>query len=99
GLRTATALAAALGALITVPLVAVPARAAQLSTNFAPHLLAGVYAITGVVVGLIAALGALAARPVAANVLASMVWLWGLATITVTDAVASGRGVILAQLG
>lgn len=98
GWRTATAFAAAIGAVITVPLVAVPARAAQLSTNFAPHLLAGVYAVTGVVIGLVAALAALAARSIAANVLASGCWIWLLGAAAVTDGVTSGRGLTYAQL-
>jgi len=99
GWRTATAFAAAIGALITVPLVAVPARAAQLSTNFAPHLLAGAYAVTGVVIGLVASLAALASRTVAANVIASACWLWLLGVVAVTDGVATGRGLTAAQLG
>jgi hypothetical protein len=99
GWRAVTALAASLGALITVPLVALPARAAQLSTSFAPHLLAGVYAITGVVIGLIAAIGAFAFRALAANVLASMAWLWLLAVVVAGEAVSAGRTVMFAQLG
>ncbi|MGE5829283.1 MAG: hypothetical protein ACM30G_13120 [Micromonosporaceae bacterium] len=99
GWRAVIALAAALGALVTVPLVAVPARAAQLSTNFAPHLLAGVYATTGVVIGLIAAIAAFTSRALATNVLASMVWLWLLAMIAVGEAVSAGRTVTFAQLG
>jgi len=92
------ALAAAIGALITVPLVALPARAAQLGDNFAPDLLAGVYAVAGVVVGLVVAVGAITARAVAANVIASAAWLWTLAVIAVMDGVAAGRGLGFAQL-
>lgn len=99
GWRAVTALAAALGAIITVPLVALPARAAQLSTNFAPHLLAGIYAVTGVVIGLVAAIGAFASRALASNVLASMAWLWLLAMVTAGEAVSGGRTVTFAQLG
>jgi hypothetical protein len=99
GWRAATGLAAALGALITVPLVALPARAAQLSTNFAPHLLAGVYATTGVVIGLLATICAFASRALAANVLASMAWLWLLAMVSAGEAIAARRPVTFAQLG
>jgi hypothetical protein len=96
--RTVIALAASLGALITVPLVAVPARAAQLANNFAPDLLAGVYAVAGVVIGLAVALGAITARAIAANVIASAAWLWALAVIAVVDGVAAGRGLGFAHL-
>jgi hypothetical protein len=99
GWRAVTAFAAAIGALITVPLVAVPARAAQLSTNFAPHLLAGAYAVTGVVIGLVASLAALASRAIAANVIVSACWLWLLGAVAVTDGVTTGRGLTVAQLG
>jgi len=83
---------------VTVPLVAVPARAAQIVDNYAPHLLAGIYATAGVVLGLIVALFALTARAIAANVLASAGWLWTLAIIAVVDGVAAGRGLGYAQL-
>ena len=85
GWRLVTALSATIGALITVPLVAVPAHAALLDTNFA-HLLPGVYAVCGVVIGLFAALGALTARAIATNVIATAAWLWVLAVVAVIDA-------------
>jgi len=96
--RVVMAMAATLGALVTVPLVAVPARAAQIVDNYAPHLLAGIYATAGVVLGLIVALFALTARAIAANVFASAGWLWTLALIAVVDSVAAGRGLGYAQL-
>jgi hypothetical protein len=96
--RTVIAMSAALGALVTVPLVAVPARAAQLGDNFAPHLLAGIYTVAGVVLGLFVALLALASRAVAANVFASAVWLWTLAIVVVVDGVMAGRGLGFVQL-
>ena len=97
--RLVTALAATLGALVTIPLVAVPARGAQIVDNYAPHLLAGVYAAIGVVLGLVVALIALTARAVATNVLTTASWLWVLAMIAITDGAASVRGPGYAELG
>lgn len=96
--RAALALAAAIGALVTVPLVAVPAREVEHATNSAPQTIAGGYAIIGIVLGLAMALGALAARAVAANLIASAAWLWLLAIVAVVDGVAAGRGLASAQL-
>jgi len=98
GWRLVTALSATIGALITVPLVAVPAHAALLDTNFA-HLLPGVYAVCGVVIGLFAALGALTSRAVATNVIATGVWLWVLAVVAVVTGAGAGPRVGFAQLG
>ncbi len=97
--RVMMVLAATLGALVMVPLVAVPARGAEIVDNFAPHLLAGIYATAGVVLGLILALFALTSRAVAANIFASAAWLWILAIVAVVDGVAAGRGLGYAQLG
>lgn len=96
--RTALALASAIGALVTVPLVAVPARAVDHATSSSPQTIAGGYAVVGVVVGLIAAVGALASRAIAVNVVASVSWLWLLAIVAVIDGVAAGRGLASAQL-
>jgi hypothetical protein len=98
GWRLVTALSATIGGLITVPLVAVPAHAALLDTNFA-HLLPGVYAVCGVVIGLFAALGALTARAIATNVIATAAWLWVLAVVAVVAGVGGGPRLGFAQLG
>src|SRR5437762_1952545 len=55
-------LAGALGALITIVLVAAPARAAELPPGTSPALRAGVYAAAGVLAGLILAYATLAVR-------------------------------------
>jgi MFS family permease len=85
------AFAASIGALLAVPLVAVPASRAAIADNYAPHLLAIVYAVLGVVLGLLIALIALASRAVAANVMTTAGWLWALAVIAVSGGVAAGR--------
>lgn len=97
--RLALALAAAVGALVTVPLVAVPARAAVRADTFTPQTTAAGYAVVGVLLGLVIAVGALASRAVAANVIATASWLWLLALVAVVDGVAAGRGLATAQLG
>lgn len=97
--RLALAVAAAVGGLITVALVAVPARAAQRADTFSPQTIAAGYAVVGVLVGLAVAVGALTSRAVAANILFTVGWLWLLAVVAVIDGVAAGRGLASAQLG
>jgi len=77
--RVAIAVAAAIGGLLTVPLVAIPARMARRDDTYAPQLVAGGYAIVGVIIGLLLAIVALTARAVAANLLATAAWVWALA--------------------
>ncbi|MEV0132237.1 hypothetical protein AB0H83_27710 [Dactylosporangium sp. NPDC050688] len=97
--RIVIALSAAVGALIIVPLVAVPSRTPR-PDNVAPYFTAGGYAIAGIIVGLLIAVGALAARAIAANVIASSAWLWILAVVAVADVVrADGNLATAAQLG
>lgn len=96
--RIAVALAAAIGALITVPLVAVPARAALRADNFLPQFTAGAYAVVGVVVGLVVAMGALIARAIAANVIAMTAWLWALALVAVVDGLQTNRSLATVPL-
>jgi hypothetical protein len=96
--RLVIALTAAVGGLLTVPLVAVPARAAHRPDTYAPQLIAGGYAVVGVVVGLLVAIGALTARTVATNITATTAWLWALAVASVVSGVATGGGLTTAQL-
>jgi hypothetical protein len=96
--RLLMALAAALGTAAAIPLVAFPASEAQIVDNYAPHLLAGIYAAIGVVLGLIVALIALMSRAIATNVVATASWLWVVAVVAMVDGVASGRGPGYAQL-
>lgn len=90
--RIVIALAAAVGALITVPLVALPSRTPR-PDNMVPYFTTGGYAVAGVIVGLVVAMGALTARAIAANVIASTAWLWTLAVVAVVDAVRAGSDV------
>lgn len=93
------ALAAATGALLTVVLVAVPARTATPADTFAPQTVAAGYTGIGAIVGLLIAIWALHSRAAASNVIATVGWLWLLAVIAVVDGVLSGRGLTTAQLG
>ncbi|MPZ25337.1 MAG: hypothetical protein GEV12_02515 [Micromonosporaceae bacterium] len=97
--RLVLATAAALGASATVALVAVPARVAVLDDVPSPQTVAAGYAALGVVVSLLVALAALAARAVAANLLATAAWLWLIAVIAVTGGVLSGRDRARVPLG
>jgi hypothetical protein len=97
--RVAIGLSAAVGALITVPLVALPSRAPR-PDNVAPYFTTGGYAVAGVIIGLLVAFGALYVRAVATNVIASAAWLWTLAAVAVADVVRSDGTVAgSAQLG
>lgn len=97
--RLALAMTAAIGAAVTVALVAVPARSAERADSFAPETIAGAYAVIGVVAGLILAFGALTSAAMAANVIATVGWLWLLAVVAVIHGVLTGRGLTSAQLG
>jgi hypothetical protein len=96
--RATLVFAAAIGALVVVPLVAVPARTAETPDNFAPEWTAAGYVVLGVIIGLITAVGALTARAVAANVVASVGYIWLLAVIAVTGSLRRGDEPVLAQL-
>ncbi|WP_052503571.1 hypothetical protein [Micromonospora haikouensis] len=93
------ALAAAVGALVTVLLVAVPARMADVPGVAAPQAMAAGYAGTGLFLGLLVAVWALRSPAAAANVIATAGWLWLLAVVAVVDGVLAGRGLTTAQLG
>ncbi|MEU5788469.1 hypothetical protein ABZ754_12150 [Micromonospora purpureochromogenes] len=97
--RMTLAVAGAVGALITVLLVAVPARTATAPDTFSPQSLAAGYAAVGVLVGLLTAIWALHTRAVATNVIATVGWIWLLAVVSVADGVLAGRGLTTAQLG
>lgn len=96
--RLSIAVASAIGALLTVPLVAVPARAAHRPDTYTPQLIAGGYAMVGATVGLVIAILALSARAVATNVILHTSWLGALAIASVVQGVASGRNTSTAQL-
>jgi hypothetical protein len=97
--RVTLALSASLGGLLVVVLAAIPARVAQRSDTFAPHLIVGGYATTGVLVGLLLAIAAVSVRAMASNVIATGIWLWLLAAVATGDLLASGRDLKVAQLG
>lgn len=89
--RLVLTVTAAIGALLTVPLVAVPARTVQRPETATPQLIAGEFAVVGVVVGMVIAILALSARAVAANVFATAGWVWALAIAGVATGVATGN--------
>jgi hypothetical protein len=97
--RLALAMAAAIGASLTVALVAIPARAAERADSFAPQTIAAGYAVVGVIAGLVVAFGALTSPAVATNVTVTVSWLWLLAVVAVVHGVLVGRGLASAQLG
>ncbi len=74
---------AGLGALISVPLSAIPSAYAELAGDPNPATTVSRMALVGVVLGAIVAFGVLVGRPVAWNVIANSVWLWLVALISV----------------
>ncbi|MCZ7426509.1 hypothetical protein O7607_12265 [Micromonospora sp. WMMA1949] len=97
--RLGLALAAGAGALVTVLLVAVPARAARVPDVSAPQAVAAAYAGAGLLLGVLLAVWALHTRAAATNLIATTGWLWLLAVVSVVDGVVAGRGLTTAQLG
>ncbi|GAA2578867.1 hypothetical protein GCM10010435_64470 [Winogradskya consettensis] len=81
--RFALAASASVGALLTVALVALPARAAVRPDEYTPQSTAGGYALIGVLLGMALAYWAVFTRPVAANLIATATWLWALAIAAV----------------
>ncbi|WP_405115016.1 hypothetical protein OG559_11480 [Micromonospora sp. NBC_01405] len=96
---TVLALAGGVGALVTLLLVAVPARVASVPDVSAPQAVAAAYAGVGVLIGMLVARWALRSPAAAAGVIATVGWLWLLAMVAVADGVFSGRGLTTAQLG
>ncbi|MCZ7478421.1 hypothetical protein [Micromonospora sp. WMMC273] len=97
--RLGLALAAGVGAIVTVLLVAVPARAARVPDVSSPQAVAAAYAGAGLVLGVLLAVWALHTRAAATNLIATTGWLWLLAVVSVVDGVVAGRGLTTAQLG
>ena len=77
--RLTLAASAAIGALAAVALIALPARSAVRVDTYSPQVIAGGYALLGLVLGLVIAYWAVACRPVAANLIGTAAWLWALA--------------------
>lgn len=97
--RLAIAAAAAIGALLTVALIAVPARAAVRADTSAPQTVAAGYAVVGVLLGLVMAYGAVVNRSMAANVVATVGWIWALAVAALVHALVTRRTVDTTHLG
>ncbi|MET8090008.1 hypothetical protein [Micromonospora sp. NPDC005220] len=97
--RVALSLGAGLGGLVTVLLIAVPARVATGADTGAPQRTAAVQATLGILIGVLVAIWALRSRAAAVNVTATAAWLWLLAVVSVLDGVRVGRGLTGAQLG
>jgi len=96
--RLVLALTAAVGGLLTVALVAVPARASHRPDALAPQMVAGGYAVVGVAVGVLVAVAALSARAVAMNAVLTSGYLWALAIASVIFGYATRRELSTAQL-
>lgn len=84
--RTLLAFCAAVGALLCVALVLIPAQSATASGGPSPELIAAGYAIVGIVLGVVIGACALASRAAATNVIATSAVLWLFAVIAVVNA-------------
>jgi hypothetical protein len=96
--RLVLPLTAAVGALLTVALVAVPARATHRPDSLPPQMVAGGYAVVGVAVGVLVAVAALSARAIAMNAVLTSGYLWALAIASVIFGYATRRELSTAQL-
>ena len=97
--RLLLALTAAVGGLLTVALVAVPARAANRPGALAAQMVAGGYAVVGVVVGVLVALAALSARAIAGNTVLTTAYVWILGTSWALFGLAGSGTAATPQLG
>jgi hypothetical protein len=89
--RVALSASAALGALVSVALVALPARSAVRTDTLSPQLVAVGYALIGLVAGMIVAFWAVSSPPAAANLLGTAAWLWALAVAGVAAELTTHR--------
>jgi hypothetical protein len=89
--RFALAAASALGALVIVALVALPARDAVRTGTLSPQMVAAGYALAGLLAGLVVAFWAVSSGPVAANLIGTALWLWALAIAGVVAELVTGR--------
>jgi hypothetical protein len=97
--RLTLVMAAAVGAMLTVVLIALPARAAIRDDTFSPQSVAAGYATLGILLGLVIAWWAAASRPVAVNVLATSAWLWTLAVVAIATGLQGRLPATGVQLG
>ncbi|WP_093620763.1 Hansenula MRAKII killer toxin-resistant protein 1 [Actinoplanes philippinensis] len=89
--RFALSAAAALGALVIVALVALPARDAVRTGSLSPQAVAAGYATAGLLAGLVVAFWAVSSGPVATNLIGTALWLWALAIAGVVAELVTGR--------
>ena len=91
-LRAGLAFAAGVGALLTVALVALPARLASVRADgLNPEQTAALYAGIGIVLGVLIAYWAVISGPVAANLIATSAYLWALAATAIVVELTAGR--------
>jgi hypothetical protein len=89
--RLTLAASAAVGTLLPLALIALPARTAVRSDTFAPATIAAGYAAAGILLGAAMAYWAVVSRPVAANLIATAIWLWSLAAAAIVVELTSHR--------
>jgi hypothetical protein len=89
--RSALAVAAGVGALLTVALVALPARLTVRPQTPSPEAVAAGYAAIGVLIGVVIAYWAVFSRPVAANLMVTVGYLWALAATAIVVELVTGR--------
>lgn len=88
--RVLLAVCGAIGALVAVALVLVPARHAIRADTSTPEFIAAAYAIVGIALGIVVAVWALMSRAGTANVITSAIWFWLVGFAAVADGVIKG---------
>lgn len=84
--QLATVISAAIGALVTVPLVDIPARYAEVATDSTPGATASRIALVGVLLGAVVSFGVLLGRPLEWNTLVTtgLLWVVGFGSVLVS---------------
>ncbi|MGH3658398.1 MAG: hypothetical protein ACRDUA_17225, partial [Micromonosporaceae bacterium] len=97
--QAAVVLSSVVGALVTVPLVALPARFAEVANDPAPVATTAQIAAIGVLLGAVVSVGVLLGWPLAWNVIATVGWLWLLALASVLTSLGADGTPPVTRLG
>jgi len=97
--RVGLALAAALGALVVLPLVIRPAGSSHPPEAGDPRLVAALTVVAGLLIGIIAAFAGLSVPAVSGSIVTTVLWLWIVALISAASSLGGGASWATARLG
>jgi hypothetical protein len=99
GRRTALVSAAALGALVVLPLTIRPAAASHLAEAGSARLTVAITACAGLALGVLAAVAVLGVRVISGNIISWVVWVWLAGMLSAVTTLGSGDTWGTARLG